>query len=122
MNARLAGAALLAVSALEGCATIINGSTQVVHLQTDPPGAHAEVFGQNYTTPAAVELPRGSTHVVRFKKAGYEDAERVINQSMSGYVFIDSLLLMGVVIDLISGGFYELEPPLVQVRLNERLP
>jgi hypothetical protein len=112
----------IAIVALAGCATMINGSSQTVHLLSQPPGAQVEVSGQSAVTPAAVQLPRSSTHVVRFRKAGYEDAERLIGQRMSGYVFLDYMLgIVPVLVDYSTGGFYELDPTLVEVHLNERV-
>jgi hypothetical protein len=48
----------LSLSPLFGCATILNGSSQTIHVETDPPGATATVLGERHTTPFDLVLSR----------------------------------------------------------------
>jgi hypothetical protein len=63
---------VLAFSPLSGCATIINGSHQTIHVETDPAGATVTVLGERYTSPFDLVLPRRSDGVeLVIDKAGY---------------------------------------------------
>jgi hypothetical protein len=62
----------LALFPLFGCATIMNGSHQTIHVETDPPGATVTVLGERYTSPFDLVLPRRSDGVeLVIEKAGY---------------------------------------------------
>jgi hypothetical protein len=121
-RASAAGAVATLGILLQGCATIMNGSMQRVYLRSDPPGADAVIGDVSVTTPAAVDLPRDRAHVVRFSLAGFEPVERHIHQRTSGYVLIDWIFgLLPALLDYSVGAAYDLEPALVEVRLNKEV-
>lgn len=61
-----------ALSPLFGCATILNGPNQTIHVETDPSGATVTVAGESHTSPADLVLKRASKDlVVVIEKDGY---------------------------------------------------
>ena len=114
---------------VQGCATLLNGPYQTIPLSSEPPGAETLVDGQRFETPVNVRLHRSRTHTVTFVKAGYERADVTLMQeetSLLGlnlffYILLPPLIVVGPLIDYLSGSAYELTPAAVSVRLNEQL-
>ncbi len=103
-----------------GCAQMVNGVTETVHLDSDPEGAQATVDGaQTVTTPAAVELSRGDPHTISFHKDGYQDQEQKLTSSESGWVWGNILLggISGAASDEASGAARKLSTDTVSVTL-----
>jgi len=69
-----------------GCALIEHGKTQVVHIESSPPGARAIIQpgNQEITTPGDVVLPRKSSYAVRIERDGYEHASVALVSTSSG--------------------------------------
>jgi hypothetical protein len=56
-----------------GCATVLRGNKQVVHLVTEPPAARVVIDGKPYISPADVRLQRNTpAHEVTVEKEGYQ--------------------------------------------------
>lgn len=112
----------MAVSlSLTGCGAIINSTTQSVRIDSNPGGAKVMVDGQEYgATPLAVSLARKKVHVVRIELNGYEPMEYTLNKKISGWVWGSLLLggLIGVIIDVASGGVYVLTPEQLSAELQ----
>ena len=105
---------------LTGCATIVNGTDQIVGI-TSKPGC-ADVKVDNHfvgTTPINVNLSRDRDHTIRIELDGYEPYEIVCNRKMSKWVFGNLLFggPFGLVIDIVSGGVYRLTPEQVNADL-----
>ena len=103
-----------------GCATIIRGSTQNIPVQTAPGAVSFDVGGFAYTTPTTLELERKNEYVLEFSKDGYESSQIRISRHISGgYIIMDALLtgLLGVVVDAVTGAWYNLKPESVTVSL-----
>jgi hypothetical protein len=109
------------LTSCSGCATLINGRYQTIHLQSDPPGAQATVDGVTVVTPAEVRLKRSRDYRVSFAKEGYEDAQGRIDQDLSGYALLNGVIgILPFFIDLALGGTHDLRPELVSVTLVEK--
>lgn len=112
---------VLACALSPGCATLMNGTTQEITLNTTPPGATVVIDGrpdEGRTTPATVVLARRQSHTIRFRKAGYEDLERTVYTRMSGYAFFDGVLgLLPLLFDAAVGSAWDLEPGALDERL-----
>lgn len=66
-------ASLAALTSATGCATVMRGNKQVVHLVTEPPAARVVVDGKPYVAPADVTLQRNTpAHEVTVSKEGYQ--------------------------------------------------
>lgn len=107
-----------------GCATVFHGSRQIIPIQSSPSGATVTTTpstGQ-YPTPANLNLARKDSYVLAFSHPGYSNAWFTVHSSISGgYVVADVLLtgLLGVVVDGITGAWYNLSPREVAVTLTK---
>lgn len=111
-------------SALTGCATITRGTTEVLVVNTDPPGAQVQISdGHVCTSPCSVELKRKHDYHVKIAKAGYEPIETdVMSQivgagaaGMAGNVLLGGLI--GVGVDAYTGATKGLKPNPLTVNL-----
>ena len=101
-----------ALVALGGCATLVNGTTQDVAIETQPEGAACKVDRQGATvasvdpTPGKVKLPRrAEVLVLTCTRDGFEPSKEAITSTFSGVTFGNLLLggVVGAVIDSSSG-------------------
>lgn len=112
----------IAVLALTGCATIMHGSRQNINFFSTPEGATVKIDGVNVgLTPVAKELSRKSEHKVEILLEGYEPFEMMIEQRVSGWLFGNILFggIPGLIIDLATGGLFNLTPEQVKAELSE---
>lgn len=121
---------------LAGCASIFNGQTQPVSIQSVPDGATISVSNRagekvhSGTTPLTVTLKRGAgyfkseVYTIAYSKPGYATKEVVISGTMSGW-YIGNLLLGGLVgmlaVDPVTGAMYNL-PETVSGELTAETP
>lgn len=126
------GLALLVPMALSfaasGCATIVSGSTQHVHLTSHPHRAFVEIRGEEDDeivwsgyAPATVKLPRKQGYVVEAKLKGHEPVQTRIDTSLNGW-FVGNVLLgiggiVGGIVDYSTGAMWTLEPEYVALQL-----
>jgi hypothetical protein len=108
---------------LSGCASIMNGANQKVHLDSVPPGAQVTIFaiekstgqpesaGAPRPTPTTVELSRSKVYRLLFKGDGFPEREITLGQSVSGWVW-GNLLFGGIgfLVDMGTGGMFKLVP------------
>lgn len=105
-----------------GCATILRGSTQNIPVQTAPAAVSFDVGGFSYTTPTTLELERKNEYILEFSKEGYDSSRIRISKHISGgYIILDALLtgLLGIVVDAVTGAWYNLKPESVTVSLSK---
>ena len=108
------------LSALSGCATMVNGKTEKIQLSSAPGGAQATIDGsQIVTTPTTVELSRDDEHTITFHKDGYEDDTEKLTSSTSGWIWGNILVggVVGAVVDAESGAGKKLSSDAVSVSL-----
>ena len=97
-----------------GCATIMRGTSEVLQIQSDPTGAHAELStGQSVTTPGQVKLKRDTNVIITFTKEGYEKESVTVYPTVSG-----TGAVLGSVFDYGTGAIYDLTPNPVFVTLK----
>ncbi len=116
---------LVAAASLAGCATITRGTSEVLVIETEPPGASAEITpgGFKCTTPCSVELKRKKDYVIEIQRDGYEPVKvDVLSQiagagaaGMAGNVILGGIIGAGV--DAVSGATKQLVPNPVKVNL-----
>jgi hypothetical protein len=101
--------ALMAVVGLNGCFIpymIVRGTTQPLQLASNPQGATAQVAsGSSCTTPCDLEMPRASSVIITFTKAGCKQQMVSIFPTISG-----GGMLWGGVFGEMSGADYDLQP------------
>ena len=124
-------AALLAVVGVlsAGCATITRGSSEVLVIDTDPPGAAATLSsGHACKTPCSIELKRKNNVHVKIEKDGYETVETDVSSQisnagaagMAGNVLLGGLI--GVGVDAATGATKQLVPNPLKVKLEPKKP
>lgn len=113
----LAGTILLA-----GCASIMHGTSQGVGLSSSPTAAKVTVDNKPLgITPVVASLSRKNTHIVRFDMDGFLPYEATVTRKVSGWVWGNIVFggLIGLAVDAISGGLYELSPDQVSATLGK---
>jgi hypothetical protein len=117
MNYKLITVALAAIS-LSACSTVVNGSNQLVKINTgDVVGADCTATGgsdfavnESFVTPAEVKFPR-SKKALKFEcnKAGYETAKKTITGKVEGSTAGNIILGggIGVGVDALTGAIYK---------------
>lgn len=123
-GARLQTSLAIALVALQSvaCGTLANGTKQRIEIASIPPGARVrfEPADIELVTPAVVELPRKRDQLATFELAGHDPRARQINRQISGW-FVANLLLggiPGILIDLLTGGAWMLEPDQIEIELT----
>jgi len=127
------GLALLLPVALSlatgGCASIVSGKTQSVHLTSHPHRAHLEIRGveddevvwSGYA-PATVKLPRKQGYVVEARLEGHAPAEARIDNELNGWfvgnILFGILMFPAGFIDYATGAMWKLEPDHVSIHLE----
>lgn len=127
------GLALLLPTALSlatsGCASIVSGKTQSVHLTSHPQRAYLEIRGEDDDelvwsgyAPATVRLPRKKGYLVEARLEGHEAAQARIETELNGW-FVGNLLfgifiIPAGVIDYATGAMWRLEPDHVSIHLE----
>jgi predicted small secreted protein len=112
---------VLAVSIfLNGCATIMTGTSQPISINSNVNGAKVYVDGfLKGETPLSFDLSTRSHHTIKIEAEGYSPYVEVVRKKASGWVwgnvFIGGLIGLGV--DMISGGLYVLEKDTVNGNL-----
>lgn len=116
--------ALLLVWSLagSGCATIATGTTETIKIKSDPSGAHVKVIpsGKTATTPAKLDLSKSNSYVIRITKECFEEERVEIENPMHPMFFANILLggVIGMIVDVSSGGGFDLEPEQADVKLK----
>jgi len=105
--------ALLSAFCLTACATVHRGTTKMVVLSTTPEGAEAVVDDCQapVLTPAIVELSRGESHTVVFRKVGYKDDTESLKSSIDPQWIVVSLFggtAISAAVDLEDGAAKDL--------------
>jgi len=119
----LLGTALAALT-LSACASVTRGTTEAFVIETDPPGAHAQLSnGRSCTTPCTMTLPRRSNFTVALTKDGYEDVQANVTNTtsgagaagMAGNILVGGII--GVAVDATTGATQDLTPNPLTVRM-----
>ena len=112
---------LFLLIALNGCATIMHGTTQDIDVKTDPAGADLLVDGQqHYKSPAVIPMKRKDDHTVEISHEGYKSETVDIKGTISAAVIGDFIAggAIGYGIDAATGAQRRLEPESVNARLQ----
>jgi len=106
-------AALLAIATLSGCASIMHGKSQDVGISSSPTGATVTVDNKaGGQTPYIAHLRRKDNHIVKVELPGYAPAEMTLTRKTSGWVWGNIVFggLIGLAVDAMTGGLYNLTP------------
>lgn len=102
-----------------GCATIFHGSTETLHIDSNPRGAYViendHVLGR---TPMSVELDSGRGHALQLRAAGYQDAWIALGvEPLICFYVLDVLLTLGIglYVDAATGSITTFDKEAVRV-------
>lgn len=121
MNTRLLAALSMLGLALSGCATIVNGTTQTLTVNTNVPGAQVSLNNVPIgVTPLIVSLRRGQEGVLSVQAPGYQPFQAPITKRINGIFFANILIggTFGSTTDYITGAMYAYEPDTYYVTLQ----
>ena len=108
---------------IAGCATIMHGSGQSIGISSHPSGASVFIDNVPYgNTPVSANLSRRDEHTVRIELKGYAPYEMQITKRTSAWVFGNIVFggLIGLAVDAISGGLYELTPSHIRALFDKQ--
>jgi PEGA domain len=106
-------AIVVATLTLAGCASIMHGTSQDVGISSSPTGATVTLDNQvGAQTPYIAHLSRKDNHIVKLSLNGYAPAELTLTRKTSGWVWGNIVFggLIGLVVDAMTGGLYNLTP------------
>jgi hypothetical protein len=106
---------------LAACATLIHGTRQEVSISSTPSGASVSIDGASRgTTPFVAQLARNHSHLVKIEMPGYAPYEATLSHRLSGWIFGNVLIggLIGIGVDVVSGGMYTLTPQQISTALK----
>jgi hypothetical protein len=94
-----------------GCATLIRGTTTLVTVRSDAPGAEVVVDGEaRGTTPLTVPLEHRSSHNILVRYGAFARSYRLESGVGAGWVVLDLVFtsLIGVIVDSVTGAWSSL--------------
>jgi len=116
-------AVILFFFTLNGCATLIKGTTEEVLFTSNPDSAMVFVNGANLgKTPFKIELKSNQTYNIDFERTGYENRTILLNNSVSGgYVVLDIIFgLAPIIVDAATGSWFSLDHDHINVNLEKQ--
>ena len=116
-------AVLALVIVLGGCGALFNNGPAKVMFTSQPSEAEVWIDGNRFgTTPLVVDLSKKKSYTVSFRKDGFDEQVRTLNNKVSPtYVVLDILGgLVPVIVDAATGAWYVLEADNVQATLPAR--
>lgn len=107
-------AAVLAMTTLTGCATMIRGTEQDISINTVPTGANVQLSnGESCLSPCNLVVPRKNTVQITITKEGCHTVTTAMTPSLAG-----AGAVLGGLIDYGTGAVYDLQPNPLTVTLN----
>jgi hypothetical protein len=117
------GLSLVASITFLGCGTVLHGGRQDVTFDSKPPGATVTISnGMQFMTPKIVSLPRSNSQLVIFEKEGYEPKKVFIAKEFLPIPTLFGNLLIGAMVDLMTGAAWQLEPGNLRIELLREEP
>lgn len=99
-------AALAIIFIIPGCATIIRGTEQQVHVNTNPVSAKIEFSnGQSCMSPCSIKTKRDQSLVITISKEGCSTQTATMIPTLAG-----GGVILGGIIDYGTGAVYDLQP------------
>ena len=98
----------LSQALFQGCATLIDGPTEHVNVNSQPAGAQVFLNGRKIgVTPATVVVSRWGFHRLRIEMAGYKPLDIPLEKRFSDYAG-DNVLIGGIwiIVDAATGAIF----------------
>ncbi|WP_152551660.1 PEGA domain-containing protein [Polycyclovorans algicola] len=112
--------AVASVLLLNGCATIVTGSTQDITILSEPSGATVTRNGASYgVTPLTLNLKRKESPSFVLRRQGFEDTILHPGKGSNGWVWGNILVggLIGLAVDMGTGSLSKFDQDTYVVRL-----
>src|SRR4051812_24052721 len=106
-------ATLFAVLVTSACASIMHGTSQDLGISSSPTGATVTIDNQSPSqTPYIAHLSRKDNHIVKLTLPGFAPADLTITRKTSGWVWGNIVFggIIGLAVDAMTGGLYNLTP------------
>mgnify|MGYP003432182605 CR=1 FL=1 len=107
---------------LSGCASIVNGTSQLVSINSNVKGADVIVNGMTVgTTPYNGPIKRAQSTTVTLQKDGYESKTITLNTEIES-IFWGNIIIggfLGSTTDLATGAMYKYAPATLQIDLDK---
>jgi len=115
------------VLVMSGCGVITGGTTKTINVVSVPTAASisSNPSSGTFTTPTALELERKNSYTLIATKEGYSEAQFQLQRRMrTGPLILDILFtgLLGVIVDAATGGWYDLQPEMVTISMEQLDP
>ncbi|MFC2166373.1 PEGA domain-containing protein [Acidobacteriota bacterium] len=110
---------------LSNCATIFKGEYRDVRINSEPGDAQVFVNGEfQGRTPLKLELRPDESYTIEFKREGYKTQVRQIKNKIGvGWIVLDVVFgLVPVLVDALTGAWYEFDQRYVNVLLERQQP
>lgn len=109
------------LSSLMSCASILRGTSQVINVTSEPPGAEVLFDGQSMgVTPLSVSLAKNKYSTIMIKKQGYKTQMKQINKRFDVVALIGtSSYSTPLTTDAVNGSIYEYEPSMYHAVLDK---
>ena len=114
--------AVIVAASTVGCASIMHGTTQKVGISSSPTGAKVSIDNMPLgNTPLFADLKRGEEHVVTIEMPGYEKSQLTLTKNVSGWVWGNIVFggIIGLAVDAIDGGLYNLSPEQLDAEMRK---
>jgi hypothetical protein len=105
-----------------GCATIINGSDQLISIDSNPANATVKIDGFRIgETPIKTPVKRKDNHIITIELTGYNNFETQLLGETSGWVFGNCLFggIIGGAIDAATGSWYKFPESNIKANLQK---
>ena len=111
---------LVLILVTSGCATVIDGSNQLVTFNSSPNGAKIYANGMEIgTTPLTTSMKRSKTTMILAKKNGYEDQQLALQTKLNNWFWGNFLLgVYSSTTDYVSDAMIEYSPNMYYITLN----
>ena len=103
-----------------GCAAVLKTKDAPVTVSSATPGSEILVDGQHAgVTPATLQLPTSSDHVITVRGAGKEETCRLEGSASGGWIVLDILITggIGVIVDFVTHDWNNLDKSTCSVAL-----
>ena len=108
---------------LSNCATIFKGEYRDVRINSEPDDTQVYVNGEfQGRTPLKLELRPNESYTIEFRRKGYKTEVRQIKNKIGvGWIVLDVVSgLIPVLVDALTGAWYEFEQRYVNVILERQ--
>lgn len=106
---------------LTSCATILSGINQKIDINSTPTAARVTINGEFAgETPLTAKLRRYKNNLIQIELDGYEPYEMITKRRFNP-ISLGNLIIgggVGMIIDLTSGGIYNIDPSIISAKLN----